>query len=338
MTNTNFQHTSVCIEDVSNNKEVTKSSIYPTISEDINSRISFINPGFNQCAKGVITPRISRSLYAEQLLSFIKFHRPYFDVEKNGKLVWWKANKSIPMELINDWWNQSEFKNTPRLDLFGTTVPYNEEDSRIKAPDMVLEWKLSEEPNTVPGSLLGDIEAVFAGQLSVGCEYLQASRVYYTDDAGEVYSKYKLSTNYDYVWEQEYHHGLHFCAHGGILDNVEMFEFNKNITRLLKALYRHHINVDAKVFIPGVFYHQSIQEALSFAKDIPALKAKIKLIQKKKEVKYYFDFTKHPLWNKVERQYKQWLDKRNNYNWLSAALTLEERKDMEWIHSMVTIS
>lgn len=334
----NFQHTQVSIEDVSNNKEVTKSSIYPTISEDINSRISFIYPGVNQCAKGVITPRISRSLYAEQLLSYIKFHRPFFDVEKKGKLVLWALNRPITMEIINYWWDQSEFKDTPRLDLFGTTVPYNEEDSRVMAPDIVLEWKLSEEPNTVPGSLLGDIEAVFAGQLSVGCEYLQASREYYTDDAGEVYSKYKLSTNYDYVWEQEYHHGLHFCAHGGILDNVEMFEFNKNITRLLKALYRHHINVDAKVFIPGVFYHQSIQEALSFAKDIPALKAKIKLIQKKKEVKYYFDFTKHPLWNKVERQYKQWLDKRNNYNWLSAALTLEERKDMEWIHSMVTNS
>ena len=215
MTNTNFQHTSVCIEDTTTDKEVTKSSIYPTISEDINGRISFINPGFNQCAKGVITPRISKSLYAEQLLSFIKTHRQYFDVEKNGKLVWWKANKSIPMELINDWWNQSEFKNTPRLDLFGTTVPYNEEDSRIKAPDMVLEWKLSEEPNAVPGSLLGGIEAVFAGQLSVGCEYLQASREYYTDDAGEVYSKYQLSTNYDYVWEQEHHHGSPFYAHGG---------------------------------------------------------------------------------------------------------------------------
>ena len=334
----NFQHTQVSIEDVSNNKEVTKSSIYPTISEDINSRISFINPGVNQCAKGVITPRISRSLYAEQLLSYIKFHRPFFDVEKKGKLVLWALNRPITMEIINYWWDLSEFKDTPRLDLFGTTVPYNDEDFRIKAPDMVLEWKLSEEPNTVPGSLLGDIEAVFAGQLSVGCEYLQASREYYTDDAGEVYSKYKLSTNYDYVWEQEYYHELPFYPNGGILDNVEMHEFNKKITRLLKALYRHHINVDAKVFIPGVFYHQSIQEALSFAKDIPALKAKIKLIQKKKEVKYYFDFTKHPLWNKVERQYKQWLDKRNNYNWLSAALTLEERKDMEWIHSMVTNS
>ena len=338
MTNTNFQHTSVCIEDMTTDKVVTKSSIYPTISEDINGRISFINPGFNQCAKGVITPRISKSLYAEQLLSFIKFHRPYFDVEKKGKLVLWAVNKTITMEIVNYWWNQSEFKDTPRLDLFGTTVPYNADDFVTKAPDMVLEWKLSEEANAVPGSLLGDIEAVFAGQLSVGCEYLQASREYYTDDAGEVYSKYQLSTNYDYVWEQEYHHGFPFYAHGGILDNVEMHEFNKKITRLLKALYRHHVNVEARVFIPGVFYHQSIQEALSFAKDISALKAKIKLIQKKKEVKYYFDFTKHPLWDKVERQYKQWLNKRNNYNWLSASLTIEERKDMEWIHSMVANS
>lgn len=275
-------------------------------------------------ASGVITPRTAKTLYVQHLMDFMAKNKKSFDVQKLGKEVYtWKQTKEISAQKLEDWFTQSDFKDGPKFDILGSNRSvYVQTDAEKVTWQIDLHFKLSEEENVTPGNLLGAIERLMHGQQTAGRNNVwRMERDFNPEFMTSTY--HFVGSRYELL---EYLH----------LDDDAPADLHDAV-KFLKALYRNHIQVDAKNFVPGVFYHQSVQEALSFAQDIPALQAKIKTLKKDVHNDWVkcFDIQKHPIWKEVKPTYEKWLAHKTNYAWLSAAMTPQERKNMEWIHSMI---
>lgn len=280
-------------------------------------------------AKGYITERTMNTAFSRQLMGFAKANPILFKVEidQKQKLVEWSCGGGgfLDVETVEflEWFQESEFKDDQPVDILGWNRARINEGVDY---DFHITFSLSEEKGVTPGNLVAAIEGLMRGQVEVGGHDWRMLRNFKPRDAGN---------ESDYVL-----YATRYSIFDGRGITAQQDEDNKiwSVRGLLKALYRNHVPVHNHKVIPGVFYHQSVQEAFDFIDSLPALMQKV--FRMKKEGKlgylYEFDISRWKHFPQYQLTYDKWLSKKDNHVWLSAAMTREERNQMEWIYKMET--
>jgi hypothetical protein len=277
---------------------------------------------------GVITPRTVGTLYAQQMLGFARAHKKYIEVVSNGDIHIWMVKKTIPAEMLEEFFNGDKVK----IDLFGKEGVgidwIEDEDHCPGCGDFHITWTLSEETAVTPGNLLAAIENVMRGQQarfdSQGYWSITRSTIIRQDGTAE--------THYRMTGFRSSFLDLHHKCTGYYMERT------LPLRAMLKALWNNRIKVSDQKSILGVGYSQSVQEALNGTKSIMDLAHKLSRFpdMKESDLPHMFNIEQHPMWDATWRnELVKWKEKKSNVAFVSAAYTTREKADMMWLESYV---